>query len=120
MLLDFLMHWLAYHILGMDQNMARQVLARLRGSTSTEAYAAEEKASAGKTEPLLTALTGLVQQISIRNQQLYELTVSLEQKMEERTRQLHEANEQLQELALTDTLTGLPNRRQAMRQLSLY
>ncbi|MFX3678090.1 hemerythrin domain-containing protein, partial [Streptococcus suis] len=26
-LLDFLIHWLAYHILGIDQNMARQVAA---------------------------------------------------------------------------------------------
>ncbi len=26
-LLEFLTHWLAYHILGMDQNMARQVMA---------------------------------------------------------------------------------------------
>jgi len=120
MLLDFLVHWLAYHILGMDQNMARQVLAIQRGRSAAEAYEAEEKATAGNTEPLLTALTGLVQQISRRNQQLYDLTVSLEQKVEERTRQLQVANEHLQELALTDALTNLPNRRQAMRQLSLY
>lgn len=41
----------------------------------------------------------------------------LEQKVKERTKELHEANRELMEISLTDALTNLPNRRHAMQQL---
>lgn len=36
-LLDFLTHWLAFHILGADQNMARQIESIRSGSSPGEA-----------------------------------------------------------------------------------
>ena len=116
-LLPFLTHWLAFHILGTDQNLSRQIKAIQSGTSPEAAYEAEEQLSDNATEPLLIALTALFEQVSARNKELLELNQSLEEKVAERTKALSEANIQLEELALTDILTGLPNRRYAMRSL---
>lgn len=117
-LLDFLTHWLAYHILGADQNMARQVEAIQSGVCPKEAYDVSEKGRDKATEPLLVALNGLFQQVSLRNKELIQLNQSLEEKVAKRTKELSEANLLLEELSSTDVLTGLPNRRHAMRRLA--
>lgn len=113
----FLMHWLAYHILGSDQNMARQVKRIEEGANPLEAFLAEEQEHNTSTGPLLAALKGLFEQVSIRNRQLSELNNSLESQVQKRTEELQKANTQLQTMALTDVLTELPNRRSAMAQL---
>ncbi len=117
LLLEFLIHWLAYHILGIDQVMARQMRAIEAGLSPQEAYEQEKRDRDSAIEPLLNALNGLFQQVSQRNKELVRLNQSLEDKVEERTRQLNRANKQLQKLSLTDSLTSLPNRRQAMQRL---
>ncbi len=144
-LLRFLTYWLAYHILGSDQSLARQIKAIQSGTDAADAYVAEEQAAEGATEPLLGALNGLFKQVSKRNRELAELNRTLEGKVAERTRALSKLNEDLtllvtrvaaekdesrrlgrelaaanrhlEELALTDTLTELPNRRHALRRL---
>ena len=117
-LLEFLIHWLAYHILGEDQDMAGQLEAIQAGMSPERAYELREAERDNATEPLLKALNGLFAQVSARNRELVELNQSLEEKVAERTRELNEANLHLEELSLTDALTGLPNRRHAMRQLT--
>ncbi|MEZ9012781.1 GGDEF domain-containing protein [Vibrio splendidus] len=119
-LLDFLIHWLAYHILGIDQNMARQMAAIEEGATPLEAFEAEEKQRDSSTLPLLAALKGLFEQVSERNKQLLRFNQLLEDKVEERTAELKQANKKLEELSLTDSLTKLPNRRSAFKQLALH
>ncbi|WP_293268793.1 GGDEF domain-containing protein [Neptunomonas sp.] len=118
-LLDFLVNWLACHILDTDQNMARQVELIKQGSTAQEAYEEEERRSHNSTEPLLAALKDLLHQVTVRNKELVMLNETLEEKVIERTAELSKANKSLKQLALTDVLTGLPNRRHAMQQLSL-
>lgn len=118
-LLKFLIHWLAYHILGSDQAMARQLALIEKGLNPGEAYREDEHLGTRATEPLLTALNGLFAQVSERNRELYELNRTLEAKVEERTRELAIANKHLEALSLTDVLTGLPNRRHALHRLKL-
>jgi diguanylate cyclase (GGDEF)-like protein/hemerythrin-like metal-binding protein len=117
-LLKFLIHWLAYHILGDDQDMANQIKAIQFGMSPHEAYGKLEQERDSATAPLLEALNGLFEQVSIRNKELKQLNESLEEKVALRTKELSEANLHLEELSLTDVLTGIPNRRHAMRSLS--
>jgi len=116
-LLDFLIHWLALHILGTDQNMASQIAAVNQGTDPSEAYAAEEVKSSRSTEPLIEALKNLFEDLTNRNRELVQLNETLEERVAERTRELSDANSRLEELALTDVLTNLYNRRYAMRSL---
>ena len=116
-LLDYLSHWLAYHILGQDQNMAAQMKAIAVGASPAEAYEVEEETAEGATGPLLTALSGLFAQVSERNRELVQLTQDLEERVQQRTEELVEANHKLEALSLTDSLTGLPNRRHARHWL---
>jgi hemerythrin len=118
-LLKFLVYWLAYHILGSDQCMAKQITAIRKGQSAADAFLAEERMKEGAVEPLLHALNGLFRQVSDRNRELLQFYQTLEARVIERTEELAIANKQLEEIALTDVLTGLPNRRHAMRQLEL-
>ena len=117
-MLDFLIHWLVYHILGIDQEMAQQAQAIEQGLSAQAAYNNVQAAQDGITETLIVALNGLFKLVTDRNKELIELNQSLEQKVVERTQDLILANQKLKELASTDVLTGLPNRRYAMRRLS--
>ena len=117
-LLKFLTHWLAFHILGADQNMAKQIAAIDSGMSPELAYKKEEIQAGNATSPLLTALHGLFEQVCEQNQQLKRVNQSLEQKVLTRTQALIDSNNHLEKLSNTDSLTGIFNRRYAMEKLS--
>lgn len=117
-LLKFLTHWLAFHILGQDQDMAKQIRAIRSGTDPRHAYEQLEQERTSATAPLLEALNGLFEHVSQQNKQLTELNESLEKKVSLRTKELSDTNLQLKALSMTDLLTGLPNRRHALQRLS--
>ena len=114
-LLEFLTNWLAYHILGSDQYMARQIALITSGGDLNAAAQPDAPAQDPAKDALLSALNGLFQQVSERNHALVQLNKTLEARVAERTQALMDANQQLDDIANTDVLTHLPNRRHAMR-----
>jgi hemerythrin len=145
-LLEFLVHWLAAHILGSDQSMARQIAAMTAGRSPAEAFDQEERPVDGATGILLKSLSSLFMLVSERSRQLSELNETLENRVFRRTQelslinerltgsvdrleverketqrlsqQLAEANRQLEGFAMIDRLTGLPNLPYALNRLT--
>lgn len=124
-LLAFLVHWLAYHILGCDQAMARQLRAVADGLAADEAFARSEHGVDAATGTLLRSVTALFEVLSEQNRELHELAGSLEERVVDRTRELSATNaeltalvRQVEHMAMTDALTGLPNRRWALERLA--
>jgi hemerythrin len=116
---EFLVSWLAFHILGVDQLMARQIAAIREGESPSEAFRSVVKVRDAATATLVRSMERLFQQVSNQNRELFELNKSLEARVAKRTEDLSEANRRLDDLASTDALTGLANRRAAMRRLQI-
>ncbi len=108
---EFLVRWLAYHILNTDKSMVRQMnYIKNEGLSGAEAYEKDHKYVDSTTEPLLKALKALFYLVSKKN-------LELEIRVKERTNALEEANKKLHELSMNDALTGLPNRRYIMGEI---
>ena len=66
-MLRFLLHWLAFHILGTDMQLARQMERVARGETAQAAYAAEVHDVEGPAALLLSAVDDLMRVVAQRN-----------------------------------------------------
>jgi diguanylate cyclase (GGDEF)-like protein len=64
------------------------------------------------------AIMSMVEKINSHSKLLDDLNDSLEKKVHERTKELESANRKLSELSMTDSLTGLANRRDFEKNLS--
>jgi two-component system, NtrC family, sensor kinase len=96
-LLNFLTNWLAYHILGMDQAMARQIRKIRAGGSAEAAYQEERQRVADPTlSSLLAAMNSLYRLVAARNDTLVQLNQSLEGRVTERTAELARANVKLE------------------------
>ena len=94
-LLRFLLHWLAFHILGGDMQLARQVERVAQGESPEAAYVAEAREAEGPAQLLLGALDDLMRVISQRNAELTDANRTLEARVAERTRELQASVETL-------------------------
>jgi len=117
-ILGFLSSWLAHHILGIDQSMARQIRLVKAGETAGRAFEMEVHREDPQTETLLQALNNLYHALSRQNTDLAAANLSLEQRVRDRTLELEranlaltEANRQLELLARMDGLLGIANRK---------
>ena len=118
-LLEFLISWLAFHILGIDQNMAKQIELINQGLEAKEAYEMVMQNENKQTAPLVKALNNLLNVVVKKNSELLELKRNLELKVKEKTRELAATNQTLRSIALTDVLTNLPNRRHLFEVLEV-
>ena len=115
---EFLCAWLAFHILGEDQEMARQIAIIRAAESSDKALDVAAKPLDNSTGALLVALRGLYYVLSEQNRDLALANQRLEGRVAERTRELARANQTLTEFNLrlealsnTDGLLGIANRR---------
>ena len=95
MLHGFLSNWLTVHILGQDQEMARNIARIKAGDSPAAACEAAAESNDRRISPLLEALERLYHLLSVQNRELAEANTTLEEKVLQRTRALEEASEQL-------------------------
>lgn len=115
---EYLIRWLAYHILNTDKSMIRQIdYITYEALDPQKAYDVEESKNEVSTEPLLKALKVLYNLILKKNREIERKNKELERKVKERTLELENANKSLNDMLYQDTLTGLPNRRYVMEQV---
>lgn len=96
-LLRFLSSWLAYHILGIDQSMARQIRKIRTGVGAFRAYEDERDAQTDPaTASLLAAMKILYGVVVQRNEALQGFNEKLEEQVKARTRELAAANNMLE------------------------
>lgn len=117
-IVEYLMRWLAYHILNTDKSLFRQIECIKKGKcSSSEAYAKDVQIIECATEPLLKALKELYSLVSEKNKQLELQNMELENTVKIRTNELTKANERLEKISVIDELTGLHNRRFFMTEI---
>ena len=95
-LLRFLSSWLAHHILGTAQSMARHIRKIRAGMAPAQAYDEESQIQTDPaTATLLEGMNTLFRLVAARNSELQKSNASLESQVALRTRALSESNEQL-------------------------
>ncbi len=115
---EYLIRWLAYHILNTDKSLVRQISYISNEDLSpSQAFEKEEQVTEQSTEPLLKALKVLYLLVSKKNREIERKNIDLENKVRQRMAELSEANEKLSQMLLHDVLTGLPNRRFVMEEI---
>lgn len=117
-IVEYLIRWLACHILNTDKSLVKQIeCIKKYGISPLDAYDIEEKSTESCTEPLLNALKVLYLLVSKKNREIEHKNIELEKKVEQRTKELSLANEKLSSMLYQDDLTNLPNRRFVMEEV---
>lgn len=118
-IIEFLIRWLAYHILNTDKSLVRQVnYIKNNNESAANAYEKEQQSMETSNEPILKALKALFYIVSEKNKDLERLNNELEEKVRLRTEELQESYEKLINISMQDELTGLYNRRYALNEIN--
>jgi hemerythrin-like metal-binding protein len=84
----FLSSWLTFHIMEEDQSMARQIALVHQGAAAEDAFLRERQPADKGSAVLLAAMHQLYHVLSLQNKALADTNLRLEEKVEERTREL--------------------------------
>lgn len=95
-LLRYISSWLAFHILGIDMSMARQLRVIERGASAAEAFEREAREVDPANAALVNAVHTLYATVAERNAELIRAKDELERRVAERTADLRKALDQLQ------------------------
>ncbi len=114
---SFLNGWMGLHILGMDQAMARQLVALEQGTTAAQAYEREQALQEQGIQMPLQLVDRLYQGLTAQNDALLQANLALKARsrqcdhaLERAQQELQQANAQLQALGHTDGLLQITSR----------
>lgn len=110
----FVKNWLVFHILGEDYKIAKQIEYIEDGNSPQRAYEMINEQMDKKIEILTITLSNLLKIYEIRNEKLLEIEADIKTSLKKKEEQLQEQIQENKKKSITDELTGLHNRRQAM------
>ena len=113
-IVKFLIRWLAFHIIDNDKRMAFVVHNMGKGLTFEEAKIASDKKMNGSIRVVIETVLAMYDGLSSRTLDLMRERherQQVEEELHKANLQLRDVNKKLEELAITDQLTGLFNRR---------
>ena len=84
----FLSSWLTFHIMEEDHSMARQIALVHQGVAAEDAFGREQQPADKGSTVLLAAMQQLYHVLSLQNKALADANIRLEEKVDERTREL--------------------------------
>jgi len=110
----FLIRWLAFHILDSDKRMAFFIENIHKGMTFDEAKISAERKMGGSFKTLVETIMAMYDSLSSRTLMLMRESNyrrKIENELHIANKKLRQANTRLESLSITDSLTGLHNRR---------
>lgn len=112
---SFIKNWLVFHILAEDKKIGVQIeKINQKGYTPEEAYKSVEEGTESSLSQLTQALSNLLKIYEDRNDQLSIIEADVQTKLKKKEKELQEQIRENKKKSITDELTGLYNRRQAM------
>lgn len=110
----FVKNWLIFHIVGEDYKIAKQIKFIEAGNSPQRAFEMINEKMDKNIEILTITLSNLLKIYEIRNEKLLEIEADIKSSLNKKEKQLQEQIQENKKKSITDELTGLFNRRQAM------